>query len=225
MAEKNHEEELPHGQWVYLQLLDEIRCGTLSPGTRLREIELSKRLEISRTPIREALRRLEAEGLVAHQPRMGAIVRVLDYSEVMELYEMRAVLEGTAARLTARTASDVEVAEIMSLGKEFAAAADRPGRAFEVNRQLHRAIQNAAKNRYLVKAIHALEKTLMILGPSTLIDAARAEAATKEHECVLAAIEARDGVAAENEMRAHIEAAQRARLKALRLQEWPGEEE
>lgn len=225
MAEFEQEDELPQGQTAYRRLLEEIRSGSLPPGTRLREAELSERLKISRTPVREALRLLEADGLVAHLPRLGATVRTLDYPEIMELYEMRSVLEGMAGRLAARAASDVEIAEIKTLNAEFAAAKDSPARAYEANRQFHRAVQNAAKNRFLVKAINALEKTLMILGPTTLIDADRAEEAIVEHDRVMDAIESRDGLRADTEMRAHIEAAQRARLKALRLRERPLEED
>ncbi len=225
MTEIDQDEELPQGQTAYRRLLEEIRSGSLPPGTRLRETELSDRLKISRTPVREALRLLEADGLVAHLPRLGATVRTLEYAEIMELYEMRAVLEGTASRLAARAASDVEIAELNTVNEEFAAAKGSPIGAYDANRQFHRAIQDAAKNRFLVKAINALEKTLMILGPTTLIEADRAEEAIAEHARVLDAIESRDGPRAEAEMRAHIEAAQRARLKALRLRERPIEED
>ena len=214
------ETDLPQGLSVYRRLLDEIRTGALAPGERLREIDLAARVGASRTPVREALRMLEADGLVTHEPRLGVIVRSLDYAEVVELYEMRAVLEGTAARLAARAASDVELGELRSLNDEFAAAgAAAPTAApsaYELNRQFHRALHDAAKNRYLVRAIGALEKTLMILGPTTLMEGDRAAAAADEHGRLLDALEARDGARAEAEMRAHIEAAQRVRLKGLR---------
>ena len=99
------------GQNAYERLFDEIRLGILRPGARLTETEIAERLAISRTPVREAIRRLEADGLVDHQPRTGAVVRSLDYPEIMELYEMRTVLEATAARLAARAASPVELEE------------------------------------------------------------------------------------------------------------------
>ncbi|MDZ7907162.1 MAG: GntR family transcriptional regulator [Gemmobacter sp.] len=105
----------PQGQGAYRRLLEDIRAGSLPPGTRLRETELAERLGISRTPVREAIRQLEADGLVIHLPRQGATVRSLDYAEVIELYEMRAVLEGTAARLAARAASEVELSELAAL--------------------------------------------------------------------------------------------------------------
>lgn len=75
----------PQGQGAYRRLLQDIRAGSLPPGTRLRETELAERLGISRTPVREAIRQLEADGLVIHLPRQGATVRSLDYAEVIEL--------------------------------------------------------------------------------------------------------------------------------------------
>ncbi|WP_163269444.1 GntR family transcriptional regulator [Chelativorans alearense] len=212
----NQQDATHHGQAVYFRLLDEIRRGDLLPGARLREMELSERLEISRTPVREALRRLEADGLVVHQPRLGAVVRRLGYAEIMELYGMRTVLEGTAARLAARAASQVELAELCALNEEFAEVLDNEVQAAEVNRQFHATLLDAAKNRFLRKSVSALQKTMLILGRSTLTDAGRAEAAYREHQRILDAIHARDGAAAEAEMRAHIEAAQLVRLKALR---------
>lgn len=210
----------PQGQGAYRRLLEEIRRGDLPPGARLREIELAERLGISRTPVREAIRQLESDGLVVHLPRQGATVRSLDYPEIMELYEMRAVLEGTAARFAARAASDVELAELRALNEEMARAGH--GRhAYELNRQFHLTLLDAAKNRFLVKATNAIQKTLLILGPTTLVEPQRAEQAAVEHARILDALEARDGARAETEMRSHIEAAQGARLRALRGRDRP----
>lgn len=217
MSEQN--DEIPQGQGVYRRLLEEIRQGVLAPGARLREVEIAERLGLSRTPVREAMRLLEGDGLVVHQPRLGATVRALDYAEIMELYEMRAVLEGTAARLAARAASEVELSELAALNVEFGAAIGNQAQAAEINRQFHMILQDAAKNRFLIKSISSLQKTMMILGPTTLMDGARAESAVAEHARVLDALMARDGMRAEAEMRAHIEAAQRARLKGLRARE------
>lgn len=204
----------PQGNSAYQRLLEEIRGGSLLPGDRLREIELSERLGVSRTPVREAIRQLEADGLVTHVPRLGATVRSLDYAEVMELYEMRAVLEGTAARLAARAASDVELDELDVLNDRLAEAGTGP-EAVRINRIFHATLLDVAKNRFLAKSILSLQKSLLILGPSQLLDSDRAEAAVAEHRRIMAALKSRDGAGAEAEMRAHIEAAQRMRIRAL----------
>ena len=215
--------DVPQGQIAYRRLLDEVRRGLLPPGTRLRETELADRLGLSRTPVREAIRLLESDGLVVHLPRQGATIRSLDYAEVMELYEMRAVLEGTAARMAARAASDLEIAELVALNDDLAAATD-PAQAHDLNRQFHLTLLDAAKNRYLVKSMNALQKTLMILGRTTLSETDRARDAVAEHARILTALQSRDGAAAEAEMRTHIEAAHRVRLRTLRGRERPLDE-
>lgn len=216
--------EIPQGQSAYRRLLDEIRNGTLSPGARLREIELAERLGISRTPVREAIRQLEADGLITHLPRQGATIRSLDHAEVVELYEMRAVLEGTAARLAARAASDIELAELVALNDELAQMPTGL-QARELNRVFHRTLIEAARNRFLIKAMSALQKTLLILGPTTLAEPARAVVAVTEHGAVLDALLARDGARAETAMRVHIEAALSARIRGMRGRELPMEDE
>lgn len=221
MADEN---ELPQGQSAYRRLLDDIRNGTLPPGTRLRETDLADRLGISRTPVREAIRQLETDGLVIHLPRHGATIRSLDHAEIVELYEMRAVLEGTAARLAARAASDMELAELVALNADLATATTAP-QAREVNRQFHRMLLDAARNRFLVKSMSALQKTLLILGPTTLADPSRAELAIAEHAAILTALQARDGLKAETAMRAHVDAALSARLRGMRDRQVPMEDE
>ncbi|MGR3366666.1 MAG: GntR family transcriptional regulator [Sagittula sp.] len=209
------DDNTPQGNAAYARLLTELREGRLNPGDRLRETELADRLGMSRTPVREAIRQLEADGIVTHVPRQGATIRTLDYAEVMELYEMRAVLEGTAARLAARAASDIEIEELIDMNQQMAQLGNAP-EAFVLNRQFHAALLDAAKNRFLARSIHTLQKALMILGPTTLTEPDRAAKAVEEHFGVLDAIRAREGALAEAAMRAHIEAAQRVRVRALR---------
>lgn len=204
------------GHSAYARLLDEIRTGALAPGARLTETEIAERLEISRTPVREAIRRLEADGLVSHVPRAGAVVRQLSYPEIVELYEMRVVLEGTAARLAARSASEVELDELAAINADMAAAAGDGMALYELNRLFHKTLIDAARNRYLVRSVNAVQTTLLILGPSTLEEAARAREAVAEHHAVIDALRQRDGDAAEAQMRKHMEAALRTRLKQLR---------
>lgn len=208
-------EDIPQGRLIYHRLLDEIRAGDLLPGTRLREAEIAERLGSSRTPVREAIRLLESDGLVSHVPRQGATIRSLDYAEIMELYEMRAVIEGTAARLAARAASQVEIDALTALNDEFGHARNER-EAATLNRQFHQMLLNAAKNRFLVRAVDSLQKSMLILGPTTLMEQARISDAYREHRSIIDAIGARDSQRAEAEMRAHIETAQHVRLKSLR---------
>lgn len=207
--------ELPHGRAVHRRILEELRQGRLAPGDRLRETELAGRFGVSRTPVREAIRRLEAEGIVAHVPRRGATVRRLSRAEIAELYEMRAVLEGTAARLAARAATDFELGDLEDLNRRFAAA-EGAGEAVRLNRLFHAALLDSARNRFLASSMRSLRNSLTMLGPTTLSRADRTEKAAGEHAAVLMALEGRDGEAAEGAMRAHIQNAQKARARTLR---------
>lgn len=202
---------------AYARMLEELRNGRLQAGDRLTETELAARFDLSRTPVREAIRILEADGLVEHVPRVGATIRKLGYAEVMELYDMRAVLEGTAARMAARTASDIELAELEALNADMAACTDRT-QAYQLNRQFHLTLLDAAKNRFLIKAMAGLQKTLLILGPIILTDPTRAAASVDEHTTILRALRDRDANAAETAMRAHIEAGHSQRLRLLRAE-------
>ncbi|MDJ0995010.1 MAG: GntR family transcriptional regulator [Dinoroseobacter sp.] len=216
MREPIKKPEKSQGQDAYVRLLEEIRTGKLTPGDRLLETELAARLGISRTPVREAIRQMEADGLVVHVPRSGARIRTLDYAEVNELYDMRAVLEGTAARLSARAASEVELAELDAINREMEAALNDMDLLYRLNRQFHDALLNTARNRYLSKSVEGLKKTLLILGPSTMEEGERARLAVTEHADLIEALRARDGDKAEAAMRRHIDAAHQVRLRQLR---------
>ena len=209
-----HNADIPHGQDAYHRILAEIREGKLLPGDRLTETELAARLGISRTPVREAIRHLEGDGLVTHVPRVGATIRRLDHAEISELYDMRSVLEGTAARFAARAASDVELDELQAIHAQMKNASGRE--LYQLNTAFHAALLNAARNRFLVRSVAAIHTTLLILGPSTMEHDERAASAISEHAAVLSALRGRDQDKAEAAMRAHIEAAHRARLRQLR---------
>ena len=210
-------ESLTQGKDVYHRLIDDIGSGVLRPGDRLREVALAERLAVSRTPIREAIKDLEADGLVEHVPRVGAAIKVLSYAEVVELYEMRAVLEGVAARLAVRAASELELQELVKLNERMVASLDNATQMAQLNRMFHRALFNAAKNRYLLQSVSMVQKTMLVIGPSTLTEVSRASAVIEEHAVLLDALLRRDPVAAELAMVAHIDASHRARLQQLAL--------
>ncbi|CCQ74537.1 GntR family transcriptional regulator [Magnetospira sp. QH-2] len=222
---KNKSADASQSQSAYARLLEMIRAGNLGPGDRLTETDLAQRLDVSRTPIREAMRRLEADGLVVHEPHRGAVIRTLDYNEVMELYEVRAVLESTAARMAARSASEIEISELATLNGEMAKVIGDADEVFRLNRQFHLGLLDSAKNRFLVKSVNALQKTLLILGPTTLAEADRAEETVDEHEELLVALRNRDADSAEAAMKQHIEKAHRMRLRQLRDRVRPLDEE
>ena len=208
-------EDLSHGEIAYQKLMAAIRAGDFQPGDRLREIDVATRLSLSRTPVREALRRLEAEGIVEHRARIGAIIRTLDHAEVVELYEMRIVLERTAAELAARHAVPAEIDAMEELNAAIGDAIDDPARAAAINHDFHRMIYAATRNRFLLGAARALNNALMLLGPTTLADAARIKTVCDQHAGIVAAIREGDAEAAGRAAAMHLETSLRHRLKVM----------
>ncbi|WP_135470146.1 GntR family transcriptional regulator [Crenalkalicoccus roseus] len=195
---------------AYERFREELRRGALTPGQRVLETEIAARFGMSRTPVREAIRRLQSEGLVAQLPGRGLCVARYGHAEMDELYVMREALEGTAARLAAQNAGRPDIALLQRLVAE---EANLPAAALaEHNRRFHRALHQAAHNRYLLRALSSISDALLLLGPTTLDMPGRAAAAREEHARIVAAIAARDGAAAEAAARAHIAAAHEARL-------------
>ena len=198
---------------AYAALRARILEGAIRPGDRLREAALAEELGLSRTPVREAMRRLEQDGLVEHVPHKGATVRALDPQQVTELYLVREVLDGTAARLAAQHASEAEIGALRALlDSPRAPGAEAASRR---NAVFHGAIRDAAHNRFLLTAMAGVEASLALLGPTTLGTEARAAEAEGEHAAILDAIAARDAPAAEAAARHHIRQAHRARLRLI----------
>jgi len=205
--------DMSQGETAYARLLEAIRTGAFVPGDRLRETDVAARLDLSRTPVREALRRLEADGIVEHRPRLGAIIRRLSHGELVELYEMRSVLERTAAGMAAKHASAAEIAALRDLNTAISASA--PSRAAALNQDFHRGIYLATRNRFLLDAARALNNALMLMGPTTLDDPARIAVVSKQHAAILDAIAAGDAQAAGDAAEAHLQTSLVHRLKTL----------
>lgn len=202
------------GQEAYGRIRAAIRDGTLAPGLRLTETDLAARFGVSRTPVRQAIARLESEGLLTHEPRRGLTVTQPDHQQVVELYVMREVLEGAAARLAAQHASPTEIGAMAELVAGEPALFGDAGALAATNQRLHGLMYLAAHNRYLLRSLEQLAATMALL-PTLLTVGGRAAAAHAEHVAIVAALRARDGDAAEAAARAHAQAAQRHRLAWL----------
>lgn len=196
-------------------LLEAIENGGLQPGTRLREAELADRFAISRTPVREALKRLETHGLVVHEPHHGAVVATLDYGQMAELYLIREVLEGTAARLAAIHATTTEVDILREMVARDRGLVDRPGELARTNRLFHQQVRNSARNRFLGGMLENLRLSLALLAGTTLGASGRGIQSVEEHAAIVERIAARDPDAAEAAARQHIQAAFRTRITLL----------
>jgi DNA-binding GntR family transcriptional regulator len=200
---------------AYLKIMEAIQAGELKPGTRVREVELAEWLGSSRTPVREALSRLQSEGLLIQEPRRGLTITQMDNNMISELYFMREVLESTAAGLAARHASDVEISLLREIVDQSRTLEDDPIKLARNNRLFHDALYRAAHNRYLLKTLSLLHESLALVGQPNRPLAGRSQQTYEEHNAILSAIERRDFEQAQEAARIHIQSAHRVRIRAI----------
>ena len=202
----------PLHQQVAEKLRVQIFAGQLPPGGFLDEVALCERLEISRTPLREALKVLTAEGLLRHEPRRGCFVNEVSEQDLDEIFPVIALLEGRCAFEAARKASDADIAALDGLHErlEQHALAGRINDYYATNLTFHEAIITLANNRWLAQAIADLRKILKLARLQQL----HAPGRLAEHLAIYAALRSRNGEAAENAMRRHL-TRQREALREL----------
>jgi DNA-binding GntR family transcriptional regulator len=208
----NDADSLP--DFVYGRLRTEIRNQELKPGDRLREADLAERLGVSRTPVREALKRLQADGLAQVAPPRGLVVTELTQRRVMELYAMREVLAGVAARFAAEQASPMEIQTLQELVAQQGTARD-VNEAAQLNDRLREAITSAAHNEFLTRATNSLNDSLELLGTTTYAMPGRIESGWKENKKVVEGIARRNASSAEEAARLHVRNAAKLRVQML----------
>jgi DNA-binding GntR family transcriptional regulator len=201
--------------FVYDSLRDAIWEGRIARGERVREEEIARSLGVSRTPVREALQRLQRRGLLVTGPGRGLIVAELSKREVIELYAMREILEGSAARFAAQHAARPEIDILYRLQRDLADAPDDVLLLVKLNRRFHQAIYDAANNQYLTQTLDTLHDSMALLHSTTFRAPNRRRESDEEHRRIVAAIERHDADAAEAIAREHIRQAQRTRFEAL----------
>ncbi len=197
---------------AYTMILAAIDEGIYRPGDRLVESELAERFGVSRTPIREALQRLETQSLLARDGR-SLIVASLDHNQLAELYVVRAELEGLAARLAAKHATVEEVRVLRDM-----VAADRrlmndPAALSRANKRFHKQIHLASHNRFLVQQLDLVHRSMALLATTSLEAEGRGQATLDEHNAIVEAIARGDGDGANEALKAHISHAFETRLK------------
>jgi DNA-binding GntR family transcriptional regulator len=204
---------------VYQVLRHCILHGDLAPRERLRSDALANELRVSRTPVREALRKLEAEGLVA-QLGSGLVVRALSEQDLTEIFYVREALEGMAARLASQNATPAEIAEIQELLEDMETVRRR-GDVDALRRltgEFHQLVCRASHNHRLLQSLKTLLDHVRQIQTSTLYGEGRPAEALKEHRALLRAIEARDGDRAERIAREHRRKTLDLRREMLRSQ-------
>ena len=204
---------------VYRALRHGIVHGDLAPGERLRSDALATELNVSRTPVREALRKLEAEGLVAHAGSR-LVVRAFTEQDLTELFYVREALEGMAARLAAENATPAEIDAIRELLEDMDAVRQRKdvGVFRRLTAEFHQLVCRASHNDRLLQLSQSLLDHVRQFRTSTLYREGRLAEALNEHRKLLAAIEARDGESAERLAREHRRRTLELRKEILREQ-------
>lgn len=201
---------------VAARLRDRIFEGELTPGMFLDEVQLAEQLEISRTPLREALKVLTAEGLVRHEPRRGCFVNEVTEQDLDEIFPVIALLEGRCAYEAALRAGDADLAALETLHDKLSrhAKARRINDYYAANFAIHEAIITLADNRWLRQVITDLRKIVKLARLQQLHAPGRLEQSLSEHLAVFAALKARDAAGAEAAMRTHL-TRQREALREL----------
>lgn len=201
---------------VATKLRERIFAGVLAPGSFVDEPALCAELAISRTPLREALKVLTAEGLVRHEPRRGCFVSEVTERDLDEIFPVIALLEGRCAFEAANNATDADLAALEQLHDRLnrSARARLINEYYDANFKIHEAIITLANNRWLAQVIGDLRKIVKLARLQQLHAPGRLDQSLSEHMAVFAALKARDAEGAEAAMRTHL-TRQRVALREL----------
>jgi len=197
---------------AYALILEAIDIGIYKPGDRLVESELAERFGVSRTPIREALQRLETQSLLSRDGR-SLIVSSLDHNQLSELYIVRAELEGLAARLAAQHATPEELEVLQQMIHADQALLDDPMKLSQSNRKFHKQVHLASHNRFLVQQLDMVHRSMALLANTSLAVEGRGADALQEHQDLVDAMRAGDGEAASTAIKNHLSQAFMTRLR------------
>ena len=215
----NPEEYMPLREVVFLTLRSQILRGELKPGERLMEISLANRLGVSRTPIREAIRKLEHEGLVVMIPRRGAHVAEITQQELKDVLEIRKSLEILAVTKICRCITDREIGELEKAEEIFARQVMKkdsdPAALGEADEQFHEMIYNATHNRRMIQILNNLREQMYRFRMEYLKDKEVRMKIVEEHEAILNAIRRRDEQEAVRLEQEHIDNQYRSIMKSL----------
>lgn len=192
-----------------------IREGRVATGAHLTEVDLASWLGMSRTPIREAMRRLQSEGLLLNQPFRGALVMRLDADDMRQMFAVRELLEPAAAAACAASAGPAEIAALRVILDQEAVQLDNPAALIPLNRQFHDIILESARNQFLSKAIAGVYSLIPLLGDSNLLNGPHAREAHAQHRAIVDAIERHDAARAEAVAREHVRHSLKTRLARI----------
>lgn len=199
-------EYLPLREVVFNTLREAILTGELAPGERLMEIQLADKLGVSRTPVREAIRKLELEGLAIMLPRRGAIVASITISDLQDVLEVRRVLEGLTIELACKRMNAEELKQLKQGAEAFEKAAHENDltEIAKKDEAFHDVIYNASKNNRLIQILNNLREQMYRYRLEYIKDEAKREILVEEHKMIVEAIEANDVTLAKKALKKHI---------------------
>ncbi len=211
------------GNSVYDYLSNAIRTGDITSGQTLTERGLAEKLGVSRTPVREAFRKLEEQGLVQYEPHKGVKVITLSLDRVVHLYDVRELLEGLAVRTLTELNDSNAIAELNSYidRAEKEAAVNNISELSVINTQFHKALARLSKNSYLEDIMTMLQTHISLMMSTSLSNTGRPLENIEEHKMIIHAIKSKDADLAENIAKYHV---RRAREHALKMLEKGGME-
>jgi DNA-binding GntR family transcriptional regulator len=201
---------VPHRQSLAGQTVDVLRelvlTGQIPPGQRVNEVELAQRMRISRGPLREAIRHLISEGLLVYVPHRGAHVPQADLPELYALFELRAALECTAARLAAGRRTDAGLAVLRQVSADSRRGFDA-GRRFPYRLDIafHRTLLDAAASPRIADQVRLVQQQVILLRSTHEVDPVHTRASMDDHDALIAAIAARDEDRAATVMATHLD--------------------
>ena len=175
----------------------------LEPGSWIDELRIAEELGISRTPLREALKVLAAEGLVTMKVRRGAYVTEVSEKDLIDVYHLLSLLEADAVAVVAQSGSDAALTELQALHDELEGATQDRDRFFEINERFHLRLLELADNRWRQQMVSDLRKVMKLNRHHSLFKAGRIEESLAEHRAVMQAIRARQPQQAAQRMRDH----------------------
>ena len=184
-------------------LRQRIFARDLAPGDWIDELRIAEELGISRTPLREAIKVLAAEGLVTMKLRRGAYVTEVNEKDLRDVYHLLALLESDAARSVALNASNQELKALLELHHQLGQVTGNRDRFFEVNEAFHVLLLATADNRWRNQVVADLRKVMKLNRHHSLFKSGRVEQSLAEHQAIVDALLARDGQAAAQAMQAH----------------------
>lgn len=193
---------------VFDSLREAILDGKLKPGQRLMEVQLADQLGVSRTPVREAIRKLELEGIVVMLPRKGAYVANMSLKDIMEVLEIRSSLEGLAAFLAAERINDEDLANLKRIAKELEQTELNIEDLLKKDVEFHECIFKATNNKRLHQLINSLWEQVYRFRLSYLSDYDALQSIVEEHKMIVEAIEKGDSELARKCATEHIEKAE-----------------